>query len=194
MFVKVAANIKKRGGKQHVRFVIVGDGESLASARRKSAELGVSYSFFVTEPRANTDIVVTSWETEIDQVMAGLDIVVLTSYNEGTPVSLIEAQAARKPIVSTAVGGVKDLITHGHNGFLTAVNDVEAFANSVNTLIENKALRIKMGEAGFDMVVNKYSKQRLLKDIKKYVPRLPGKRQKNSREVFIAPFSKTTTI
>jgi glycosyltransferase involved in cell wall biosynthesis len=166
MFLRVAANIKKRAGCRHVRFVIVGDGESLHGIRRKAAELGLSYSFFVTHPRANTDVTVTSWETEIDQVMAGVDIVVLTSHNEGTPVSLIEAQAACKPLVSTNVGAVEDIITHGQNGFLTRVNDVAVFANHVYTLIKDKTLREKMGKAGAEMVLSNYSRQRLVKDIK----------------------------
>ncbi len=165
MFVEVAANIKQRTG-ANVRFVIIGDGESLPVIEKKAAELGLSYSYFVTRPKANTDIVVTSWETEIDQVLAGLDIVVLTSYNEGTPVSLIEAQAACKPVVSTSVGGVEDIIIHGENGFLTRVNDTAAFADYVFQLIEDEGLRAKMGKLGYEKVINRYSKQRLVKDFK----------------------------
>jgi glycosyltransferase involved in cell wall biosynthesis len=165
MFVAVAALIKKKSG-TNVRFAVVGDGESLPVIEKKAREFGLSYSFFVTHPKANTDIVVTSWETEIDQVLAGLDIVVLTSYNEGTPVSLIEAQAAGKPVVSTNVGGVEDVIIHGENGFLTSVNDVQAFADYVSILIEDKALRDKMGKAGFETVISRYSKERLVNDVK----------------------------
>ncbi|MEO5893357.1 MAG: glycosyltransferase, partial [Ferruginibacter sp.] len=111
MFVEVASMVKRNSTKK-VRFAIIGDGESLPAIEKKAESLGLSYSYFLTDPKLKTDIVVTSWEMEIDQVLAGLDIVVLTSYNEGTPVSLIEAQAAYKPVVSTNVGGVKDVITH----------------------------------------------------------------------------------
>jgi glycosyltransferase involved in cell wall biosynthesis len=102
----------------------------------------------------------------MDQVLAGLDIVVLTSNNEGTPVSLIEAQAACKPVVSTNVGGVEDIIIHGENGFLTKVNDTNAFADFVFQLIQNKELRTKMGKLGHEKVIDRYSKQRLVKDFK----------------------------
>ncbi len=166
MFVKVAANIKKRTNK-HVRFAVIGDGESLPTIKNTAFESGLTYSYFVTDPKAQTDIVVTSWETEIDQVLAGLDIVVLTSYNEGTPVSLIEAQAACKPVVSTNVGGVEDIVIHGENGFLTKVNDTEAFTGFVIQLIENKELRKTMGKLGHDKVIDRYSKQRLVRDFKK---------------------------
>ncbi|MEO6721316.1 MAG: glycosyltransferase [Ferruginibacter sp.] len=195
MFLKVAANIKKRPGMQQVRFAIIGDGESLPIVKRKSAELGLTYSFHVTHPRVNTDIVVTSWETEIDQVMAGVDIVVLTSHNEGTPVSLIEAQAACKPLVSTKVGGVTDLIAHGQNGFLTAVNDVDVFANYVHTLIQDKELRITMGRKGFDMVIQKYSKQRLMKDVKNlYFDFLEKEEKEIGKELFLTPLTNEALI
>ncbi|MEJ7588410.1 MAG: glycosyltransferase [Ferruginibacter sp.] len=166
MFVEVAAVIKKTSG-SNVRFAIIGDGASLPVIEQKSLAMGLTYSYYVTHPKAKTDIVVTSWETEIDQVVAGLDIVVLTSYNEGTPVSLIEAQAAYKPVVSTKVGGVEDLITHGENGFLTSVNDVDSFANYVSMLINDSELRDRMGKTGYDTVINRYSKERLIKDVKK---------------------------
>ena len=166
MFVEVASIVKQRTGNK-VRFAIIGDGESLPVIEKKAARLGLSYSYFVTNPKSKTDIVVTSWETEIDQVLAGLDIVVLTSYNEGTPVSLIEAQAAYKPVVSTNVGGVEDVITHGMNGFLTAVNDTESFANHVINLINDPELRDKMGNIGYHTVIDHYSKQRLVRDVKK---------------------------
>ncbi|MEO6232037.1 MAG: glycosyltransferase [Ferruginibacter sp.] len=165
MFVEVAALIKKRVD-LNVRFAIIGDGESLPVIERKCRDLKLSYSYFVKNPKAKADIVVTSWETEIDQVLAGLDIVVLTSYNEGTPVSLIEAQAACKPVVSTNVGGVEDVIIHGENGYLTEVNDITSFADYVITLLENKPLRERIGKAGFEIIIKKYSKERLVKDVK----------------------------
>lgn len=173
MFVEVAARVKKKFG-SNVKFAVVGDGESVGQIAKKAEKLGLTYSYYLTQPKKHTDIVVTSWETEIDQVLAGLDIVVLTSHNEGTPVSLIEAQAAYKPVVSTNVGGVKDVITHGVNGFLTEDDDVESFANYVNILIEDTELRTAMGKTGYETVVKQYSRQRLIQDMKKlYLDFLP---------------------
>ncbi|MBC7687649.1 MAG: glycosyltransferase [Aquabacterium sp.] len=166
MFIEVASLIKKKSG-QNVRFAIIGDGDALPVIEKKCAALGLSYSYYVTTPKLKTDVVVTSWEKEIDQVLAGLDIVALTSYNEGTPVSLIEAQAAFKPVVSTSVGGVRDVITHGENGFITAVDDVRDFADYVMQLINDKGLRDKMGNTGYNTVIERYSKARLVKDVKK---------------------------
>ena len=111
-------------------------------------------------------MLVTSWETEIDQALAGLDIVVLTSHNEGTPVSLIEAQSAYIPVVSTNVGGVEDIVIHGETGFITGVGDIKLFAEYVVKLIEDKELRERMGRSGYENVVKRYSKQRLINDMK----------------------------
>ena len=112
-------------------------------------------------------MLVTSWETEIDQALACLDIVLLTSNNEGTPVSLIEAQSARKPVVSTNVGGVEDVVIHGETGFITEVGDVQSFANYVTQLIEDETLCKKMGNAGYENVIKRYSRQRLVADMRK---------------------------
>jgi glycosyltransferase involved in cell wall biosynthesis len=165
MFIEVAAIVKKQTNKD-VRFLIIGDGELRPQIEKKSLELSLSYSYFITNPKEKTDILVTSWETEIDQVLAGLNMVLLTSNNEGTPVSLIEAQSAKLPVVSTNVGGVEDVVIHGETGFITNVGDVQTFANYVNQLIEDEDLCKKMGNAGYENVIKRYSKQRLVKDMR----------------------------
>jgi glycosyltransferase involved in cell wall biosynthesis len=167
MFLEVAAIVKEKSANKNIRFAIIGDGESRPGVEKKAAELNLSYSYYITNPKAKTDVVVTSWETEIDQACAGLDIVVLTSNNEGTPVSLIEAQSAYKPVVSTNVGGVEDIVNHGETGFITEVGDTQSFAKYVIELIENAELRDKMGKSGYENVIKRYSKQRLVNDMRK---------------------------
>lgn len=166
MFLEVAAIIKEKAINKNIRFAIIGDGGSREGIEKKAAALNLSYSYYITHPKSKTDVVVTSWETEIDQALAGLDIIVLTSNNEGTPVSLIEAQSALKPVVSTNVGGVEDIVIHGETGFITEVGDVQSFARYVNILIEDSTLREKMGRSGYDNVIKRYSKQRLINDMK----------------------------
>ena len=75
--------------------------------------------------------------------------------------------AAKRPVVSTNVGGVGDVITHGETGFLTKVNDVDSFVGYVTQLINDKDLREKMGCLGYESVINKYSRKRLVGDVKK---------------------------
>ena len=165
MFIEVAAIVLQKT-KKNVRFLIIGDGELRPQIEKKTVELGLTYSYFITHPKQKTDVLVTSWETEIDQVLAGLNMVLLTSNNEGTPVSLIEAQSARIPVVSTNVGGVEDVVVHGETGFITNVGDVQTFANYVLQLIEDEDLCKKMGNAGYDNVIKRYSKQRLVGDMR----------------------------
>jgi glycosyltransferase involved in cell wall biosynthesis len=180
MFLEMAALVKSKTNK-NIRFAIIGDGESRPNIEKKSAELGLSYSYFITSPKSKTDILVTSWETEIDQALAGLDIVVLTSINEGTPVSLIEAQSAYKPVVSTNVGGVEDIVIHGETGFITELGDTQGFADYVVNLIEDAALRDRMGKSGYDNVIKRYSKQRLINDMKSlYLSFLTTKKVQNN--------------
>lgn len=166
MFLEVAARVKAACPERNIRFAVIGDGDMRPQVEKKAAALGLSYSYFITHPGEKTDVVVTSWETEIDQALAGLDIVLLTSNNEGTPVSLIEAQSAGKPVVSTDVGGVEDIVSHGSSGYITPVNDIECFSGHVVELIRNEGLRKSMGEAGHSNVIRKFSRQRLVRDMK----------------------------
>ena len=165
MFLEVAALVKAKSNK-NVRFAIIGDGESRQLVETKAKQLNMSYSYYITDPKLKADVMVTSWETEIDQALAGLDVVVLTSHNEGTPVSLIEAQSAYKAVVSTNVGGVEDIVLHGETGYITEVGETEKFADYVNTLLEDCELRKTMGKKGHDHVVQLYSRQRLIKDMR----------------------------
>ena len=90
----------------------------------------------------------TSWIKEIDHLNAGMDIICLTSKNEGTPVSLIEAQASGKPIVSTNVGGIENVIIPNKTGLLSQVGDLNKFSNNLTQLIEDKELRSSMEKFG----------------------------------------------
>jgi len=102
----------------------------------------------------------------MSKVYAGLDIVALTSLNEGTPVTLIEAQAANKPVVSTNVGGVRDVVQEGKTGLLSDSGDLDAFSENLIKLIENKDLRKSMGAVGYKNVSSKFSYKRLVTDVK----------------------------
>ena len=101
-------------------------------------------------------IEMTSWIKDIATFNAGMDIMCLTSNNEGTPVSLIEAQACNLPVVSTDVGGVKDILIPNETGFVVPKNDPNAFARALEKLIESKELRSEMSEKSWTFVKNKF--------------------------------------
>ncbi len=102
-----------------------------------------------------------SWVTEIEFILPGLDLVVLTSHNEGTPVSLIEAQAAGIAVVSTKVGGVQDVVLHEKTGFLVAPNDAPLFAKAVTQLIDSEPLRTSFGARGIEHAFSLFTKEQL---------------------------------
>jgi glycosyltransferase involved in cell wall biosynthesis len=110
-------------------------------------------------------LVFTSWRSDVDAINAGLDIVCLTSFNEGTPVSLIEAQAANKPIVSTRVGGIADIVLEGETGLLADIRDTEQFCQNLLRLVEDDSLRQTLGQNSHKHVMEKFSYQRLVSDM-----------------------------
>lgn len=166
LFVAAAQKLQKQT-KEKLRFIVIGDGESRAAMEQLFADAQIDYSF-VPDGYKNTTAFCTSWQTEIDKVLAGLDIVALTSHNEGTPVSLIEAQAASRPIVSTRVGGVADIMTDAQAGFITTPNDADEFATALLKLVESPKMRTQFGDFGKKQVLEKFSYQRLVKDMSAY--------------------------
>jgi glycosyltransferase involved in cell wall biosynthesis len=97
--------------------------------------------------------------------LAGSDIIALTSHNEGTPVSLIEAQAANKPIVSTNVGGIENVVIENQTALLCENNQLIQFSEALFRLIEDKNLRNSMSEKGWNHVKDKFHYTRLVKDM-----------------------------
>ena len=159
--------IKKviRKTNQPLKIFIIGDGEEKASLMNLSNRLDLVFSTH-TEINLKALIHFTSWRSDMNKVYAGLDIVALTSLNEGTPVTLIEAQASNKPIVSTDVGGVRDILQEGVTGLLSPPKDINSYVNNLVSVIENKKLRESMGASGYNNVFKKFSYRRLVRDVK----------------------------
>lgn len=163
LFLWALASTKKQIVGRLIGF-IVGDGDMRATIEQEARELGFKFSGKDSREN-NEDLVFTSWRTDIDNINAGADIVALTSLNEGTPVSLIEASAAGCPVVSTRVGGVESVVLEGKTGYLVESRDVDAFANRLVHLSENPELRNQMGQAGTEYVRSKFAYQRLVSDM-----------------------------
>ncbi len=150
--------------KQPIKVFIIGDGEEKEILFDYSKELGFSISS--TEKKDNNALIhFVSWRSDMCSVYAGLDIVALTSLNEGTPVTLIEAQAAKKPVISTDVGGVRDVVRHGVTGLLSKRGDSKNFVKNLILLIEDSNLRELMGSSGNANVSKTFSYKRLIKDV-----------------------------
>jgi glycosyltransferase involved in cell wall biosynthesis len=170
MFLKVIKNVTDRTTKK-MRAFIIGDGEELENLFNTCRELDIDYTYFPTHPR-NAALTFTSWMKDAERAMAGLDIVTLTSLNEGTPVSLIEAQAAQKPIVSTNVGGIENVVLKNVTAFLSESNDIASFSDQLLMLVEDESQRNKMIQKSRQNVENKFHYTRLVKDVKTLYSRL----------------------
>jgi glycosyltransferase involved in cell wall biosynthesis len=163
LFLKGVAHLLHSSNKT-VKAFIIGDGETRGDLENVANQAGIKFS---TEKDTNHPhpLVFTSWRSDIDVINAGLDIVALTSFNEGTPVSLIEAQAANKPIVSTRVGGIQDIVKEGETALLADVTDATTFSDHLLRLVEDDVLRLRLGNNSRQYVMEKFSYQRLVKDI-----------------------------
>lgn len=146
-------------------FFIVGDGELRDVIAQKVSEL----------TKKGVDIRMTSWIKDINEFNAGMDIICLTSNNEGTPVSIIEAQASQVPVVSTNVGGVQNVMIDNETGYIVPKNNARIFVDKLLVLIENEALRNEMGHKGWAFVKERFHFERLVRDIEHYYKELLSK-------------------
>ncbi|MBN1912914.1 MAG: glycosyltransferase [Candidatus Omnitrophica bacterium] len=168
LFLTAASKMIKEDPCAEVRFHIIGDGELRQELERQCSLLGL---------KSAVDF--SGWQKDLARVYQDLDIVALTSINEGTPVSLIEAMASARPVVATDIGGVRDLLGKEdagkekkgfrvfENGLLVKPSDAGGLAYALLFLAQNSALRIEMGGRGRDFVKTRFLKERLFEDIDK---------------------------
>lgn len=154
-----------------IRAFIVGDGESRDELLTYAEELGIDFSRSNIELK-KTPLTFTSWIKDVDVVNAGMDIIALSSLNEGTPVSLIEAQAANNPIISTNVGGIENVVLQNKTGLLSDIEDIDSYSKNLLTLVENKELRAEMQKEGWLHVKDQFSYSRLVNDVDKLYKKL----------------------
>lgn len=146
-----------------IKVFIVGDGEERQKIEEKVEKMN---------QRFENRIKMTSWVKDVGRFNAGLDIICLSSNNEGTPVSLIEAQAGNIPVVTTDVGGVKDIILENETGFIVPIGNLEMYAEKVLDLVGNEEKRLKMSQNGWNFVQDKFSYQTLVKNMDNYYTKL----------------------
>lgn len=163
LFLQGLKYVSERTGKK-IRGFIIGDGESREEIEQQARDMDIPFAVDDFGKSAAL-LTFTSWIKDVDVAYAGLDIVTLTSFNEGTPVSLIEAQAANKPIVSTAVGGIKDVVIEGKSALLCPSDDAEAFGGQLLKLVEHETLISTMGANAYEFVNERYNYKRLVRDV-----------------------------
>jgi glycosyltransferase involved in cell wall biosynthesis len=168
LFLDAAALVVKDYPQARLRFRIIGDGKLRPELEKYSRQLKL---------QGQVDFLV--WQRDLVEIYSGSGIVVLTSVNEGTPVSLIEAMASARAVVATGVGGVKDLLgkelESGVNpdadfkilerGLMVKPSDPYSFAKAVILLLQNNTLRKDMATRARIFVKDRFTKERLIKDI-----------------------------
>ena len=143
-----------------VQFVIVGGGERLETLKTIVVDMGLSDTVHFT-----------GWRRDLPAVYADLDVLALTSNNEGTPVSIIEAMAAGVPVVATAVGGVRDVLEEGTLGILVPPKDAVAFGHA---LIDALTVPQEHIETARQSALARYDASRLVADMQMIYQNLLG--------------------
>ena len=162
MYFDVVEEVLSKTNKK-VRFYVVGDGTEREYIEERTEKIN----------QTNAEMVVlTSWIKDIGSFNAAMDIVCMTSLNEGTPVSLIEAQAANIPVISTDVGGVRDVVIDGETGFIVPSKDVSAFSEKLLKLIEDEKKRLEMSQNGWTFVKDKFHYKTLVKNMEEIYAKL----------------------
>jgi glycosyltransferase involved in cell wall biosynthesis len=144
----VASECKTRG--LDLRFLVAGEGELFESSKARCQREQLNVTFF-------------GWRNDIDQIFAASDIAILTSDNEGIPLTLIQAAQASLPIVATNVGSISDIVINESNGYLTQTNAAD-MADAIEKLVRDAQLRKLMGEAGKARAEQYFSLARMVKD------------------------------
>lgn len=162
-FLDVVNEIKKRG--VNLDFLIAGDGELLEMCRDRIKQ-------------ENLPVTILGWQSNIERVLSSADMVVLTSDNEGTPLSLIQAGMAGLPVVTTNVGSVPEVVLDGLTGIVTGL-DMQEIADALEKLANDKVLRTKLGVAAQEFTLSNFGVKRLVHDHEELYKKLLSSRAKS---------------
>jgi glycosyltransferase involved in cell wall biosynthesis len=145
------ATLKERHG---LHALIVGGGRKIDEVRQVAASLGLAGVVTFLGPRR-----------DVPDLLNAMDIFVLPSYSEGVSLALLEAMAAGKPVIATAVGGLPEVVTEGDNGLLIPPRDAEALAGALARLLTDPALAQRLGANARARVRENFSLDRLGREI-----------------------------
>jgi glycosyltransferase involved in cell wall biosynthesis len=146
------AGVRERG--VDALLLLVGDGDDRERLEQRAHDLGLARACLFL-----------GYQEDVAAWYAICDAVVLTSASEGTPVTIIEALAAARPVVATAVGGVPDVVDEGETGFLVPPGDTRTVADRLEVLARDPARRAAMGATGRQRVLERYAVERLVADV-----------------------------
>lgn len=170
LFLESASRVVRDNPLLKVKFKIIGDGELRQRLEEYSRKLDIAHC-----------VEFMGWQKDLVKVYSQLDIAAITSLNEGTPVSLIEAMASGRIVVATNVGGVIDLLGSeidtvikpdsnfiaAQRGIMVKSGDADGFSKALTFVLQNRQVRERIARSGRDYIRNKFSKERLILDIQR---------------------------
>jgi len=162
-FLDVVSEMERRG--VAIEFFMAGDGELLETCRERIV-------------REDLPVKILGWQSNIEQVLSAADMVVLTSDNEGTPLSLIQAGMAGLPVVTTRVGSVPEVVLDGVTGIITSL-EVKGIADALEKLANDSDLRAQMGAAAQEFTLANFGVARLVHDHEELYKKLLSNRAKS---------------
>ena len=162
-FLDVVSEIKSRG--VAIEFFMAGDGELLEICRERITG-------------EDLPVKILGWQSDIEKVLAVADIVVLTSDNEGTPLSLIQAGMAGLPVVTTKVGSVPEIVLDGVTGIITSL-DVQKISDALEKLANSSEIRAQMGVTAQQFTLANFGVERLVHDHEELYKKLLANRTKS---------------
>ena len=146
---KLCAGFERNFPRAHL--VIAGDGENAAELRRLTSALGIA-------DRVHW----LGWRSDAADLMAAFDLLLVPSLGEGFGLVLLEAMARRVPVIASRVGAIPEVIAHGESGILIEPRDVEALAQAMARLLDDRALRKYMGLLGAARLEERFSVERMV--------------------------------
>ncbi len=149
LFVETAAALAREA--PGLRFAVIGDGP-----HRRAVEESVRGAALADR------LVLTGARSDVPQVLAALDIFVMTSDTEGLPNAVMEAMAAGLPVVATRVGGTPELVVEGETGRLVPPGRSAPLLEALRDLVADRAMRRRMGEAGRARIAAEFTLQRMV--------------------------------
>lgn len=159
LFLEAAAKVQQIV--PETRFVIVGDGVLRAEMESYAQEL-----------RLASNVIFTGWRRDLTRIYADLNVLVISSDNEGTPVSAIEAMASGCTVVATRVGGLPDIIVNGESGLLVPPKDADSLAKAILSVIQNPTEAKRLASQARETARNCFAKERLITDIENFYQQL----------------------
>jgi len=188
----LASAVRIRTTLPSVQFVMVGDGELREDCEARIRQAGLQ-----------DKVVLTGWQRDLTEVYSDLDLLLLTSINEGTPLALLEAMASGRSFIATDVGGVRDLMIgtarreegweRFDNGILVP-RDSRRIAEAAQYLLQRPELRREMGCAGREFVRNRYSWNRLTADLEYLYLQLARKKKCLEQDVEVTSPSEPAIV